>query len=259
MPLNHSIPTRNSSIIAEEAARLMFVEAIEGYGEARRKTCEKLGIAPHTPGLPDAADIDRALQALQRQCWDEETAREWRTRLMAAIKVVQSLKPFSPRLVGALTRGIVLPIRCIQLHAFAEQPEELIWTLSERGIATESDERRYADPQARSTRGKSRTHRQKSARASTQTFPMIRFCGPLDVDVEVTVFAPGREHHSPPSPIDGRPIPRLDQDAIERLIAAPPLAPVFQSNSNTGRPDAISGPETPQNAMARKPQDPTRG
>lgn len=193
---------QNRVRLAQEAARLMADEGVQGFAAAKRKAAERLGL-PANRHLPTNLQVEEALIAHQRLFRaDSQPMRLRRLREMA-LQAMRLVADFQPRLVGPVLAGTADAHSPVNLHLFAETPEQVDLLLMERSIPHSWDERLVrlnADRQER--------------------FPLCRFMA-ADVTVEMTVFPPVGLRQAPLSPVDGRPMRRAALDAVEQLLADP--------------------------------------
>lgn len=191
--------SRTRQRLAEEAARIVLEEGVRDYGLAKRKAADHLGITGRRD-LPANTEIESAVLERNRLFASPEQRQEYIARLQAAEVVMVRLEPIETRLVGPLLLGIVEPQAVINLHGFAETVEEVIIELGGRGIQCRSGERHY-----------------RGAGTDIRA-PFLSFRGPEGTDVELTVFPLDGVRQAPPSPIDGRPMRRLNLAGVRNLI-----------------------------------------
>lgn len=186
--------------IVEEAARIVCVEQLTDYRQAKRKAAQHLGLPPNAP-LPDNAAIQDAVLEYQR-LFGGETYRATLQRLReTAVIVMKLLAGWSPRLVGAVVSGAVTPAHRVQLHLFSDSAEAVDIDLMNRGIAFEPGARVYRYPGGHDAE-----------------VPLLR----MEVDgqgVDAAVFVEDDVRRVPINPLDGKPFRRLDLAAAERLAA----------------------------------------
>ena len=185
--------------VAQEAARIMLDHGVRDYGVAKRKAAERLGVRDDGQ-LPRNTEIKEALVEYQRLFHGERHRARLLTLRQAALEALRFFEPFSPRLVGAVLDGSADDHSAVAIHVFAEAPEELALFLEERAIPFDMDQRRM-----------------RYARDEEQDYPVCRFAAG-DVNVDVTVFPTGAIRRAPLSPVDGRPMRRLDQRGLEVLL-----------------------------------------
>ncbi|MCC5867608.1 MAG: hypothetical protein JJU27_03770 [Gammaproteobacteria bacterium] len=186
--------------LAEEAARILFDEAIDDYGLAKRKARERLGL-PSNMSLPKNTEVEQALMTLQRLFGG--AAHDARIRQMreTAAEAMRVLEAFRPRLVGPVLAGTATDASAVNLHLFADPAEEVLMVLLGKRIPFESFERRL------------RTR----AGAGYEEFPAARFVAG-DVPVEITIFPTHGVRQAPLSPIDGRPMRRAGRAEVLALL-----------------------------------------
>ncbi|MBT0895011.1 nucleotidyltransferase domain-containing protein [Geobacter hydrogenophilus] len=126
--------------VAQEAARLMYEEGVREYRDAKRKAARRFGpekalsLGSH---LPSNAEIHGELQRLIG-LHEEEVLPERLLRLRcAALRLMEMLAPFEPRLVGSVLTGAVTEQSDIDLHLFAASHEEVEEFLRGKGIPYE--------------------------------------------------------------------------------------------------------------------------
>jgi hypothetical protein len=201
------MPRRNSPrsgnlrrALAQEAARIMAEHGIHDFLTAKRKAAERLGIV-EASALPRNTEIEMALAEYQRLfAADSHSARLQEQRL-AALRAMQYLADFKPRLVGAVLSGTATDHADVQLHLFADRPEAVALQLLESGIEHEVTERRLRLNVER-----------------TRSFPGLRFELQRQL-FDATVFPLDGIRQAPISPVDGRPMRRADAAELETLVA----------------------------------------
>ncbi|MCC5861918.1 MAG: hypothetical protein JJT93_08435 [Gammaproteobacteria bacterium] len=190
-------PTRR---IAEEAARIILDDAVQDYGLAKRKARERLGL-PLTLALPKNTEVEQALVALQTLFGGTEHTARLDSMRRTALEAMRALAAFSPRLVGPVLAGTATEHSAVNLHVFADTPEEVLMALFELRIPFDSFERRL------------RTR----AGAGYEEFPALRFIAG-DTPIEVTVFPCHGVRQAPLSPVDGKPMRRAAEAEILSLL-----------------------------------------
>lgn len=178
----------------------MAEQGVRDFSLAKRKAAERIGCAEKNQ-LPTNEEIETALAEHLRIFHGDSQPFRLKHLRETAVRAMQLLDPFQPRLVGPTLKGTADDHSPINLHLFATQPEEVSWYLQEQRIPHEMGERRY--------RGK-----------PPLIYPMYSFIAG-DVVVELTVFPLDGIRHAPPSPVDGRPIKRANIEAVRRLLGEP--------------------------------------
>jgi len=189
--------------IAREAARLMYEEGVREYRDAKRKAAKSFGpekalsLGSH---LPSNAEIHEQLAILVRMHEGDAQPERLRRMRLAALSWLELFEPFRPYLVGSVLTGTVREESDIDLHLFADSPEEVERFLDERDIPY--------DPETVSIRYGSEIH---------DYFHLY-----LEEDgivIDCTVYEPDERHRRPKSSITGRPMERADAARLRELIA----------------------------------------
>lgn len=195
---------RIRQLIASEAARLMYEEGIHEYRDAKRKAAGRYGSAKalqlgsHLPSNAEIhAELRRLLSLHEAEILPE---RLLRMRLLA-LEVMELLAPFHPYLVGSVLNGTATKRSDIDLHLFAQSPEEVEAYLDQRDISFTSEV--------------------VSIRRGSEyvEFPHI-YLEEDGTEIECTVYAPEDLHRIPKSSITGRPMERADTKKLTKIIRA---------------------------------------
>jgi predicted nucleotidyltransferase len=188
--------------IAREAARIMYEDGVKEYRDAKRKAAKSFGpeksltLGSH---LPSNAEIHEELSRLIRMNeGDAQPERLLRMRLLA-LSWLELFKPFRPYLVGSVLTGTVTERSDIDLHLFADSPEEVELFLEERDIPYE--------PETVSIRYGSEFREYYHL-----------FLDDEEIVVECTVYDTSERHQRPKSSITGRPMERADAARLRELI-----------------------------------------
>lgn len=205
MGTNYSVHERNRVLIAQEAARILSEEGVKDYRLAKRKAAERLGLRPNGD-MPRNSEVESALREHQRLFGGEDQARQLARLRATALEAMRFFARFRPRLVGSVLAGTASAHTPVELHLFAETPEEVMFFLMEHDIPYESAERRFrlsADEYA--------------------SYPVYVFVAE-EVGIDLTVFPSGRRGPPPLSPVDGRPIRRADLAEVAGLEGSPDIS-----------------------------------
>lgn len=186
--------------LVAEAARIICEESVLDYRSAKLKAAQRLGLSTRG-ALPDNARIQAAVIEYQRIFGGAAYARRLLALRAAAVQGMRLLKPFEPRLVGAVATGAITSAHRVQLHGFADKPESLDLFLEHRQIPYEQDERDYRYPDG-----------------SEDSVPLARFEAG-DIGIDVAMFALDDQRRAPLSPSDGLPMKRLTLAQAEALAA----------------------------------------
>ena len=125
-------------------------------------------------------------------------------RLQTAVQAMRLLVDYQPRLVGAVATGATTEEHRVQLHCFADKPEQIDWLLESRGIPFDVSDRRHRYPDGQSG-----------------DVPVLDFMA-AEIGVSVSVFPERELRRAPLSPVDGLPMKRLELAAVESLAGEIP-------------------------------------
>ena len=204
---NHGrIPSRTGSFelnrlaVCEEAARIMDQQGIRDFQVAKTKAVERLGLGRRFP-LPSNREIEQALKQRLRlfnaEVWTNRCRLLWRL----ATETMEMFSSYNPRVVGPLLRGIVTDKTPVELHLFADSPEEITDSFLEYAIPYECFDKRV------------RFRRNRYA-----LIPAFRFACE-DVSVELLAFARKDIREAPICPVDGQPMRRLSLPRAREMLA----------------------------------------
>ena len=185
--------------LAQEAARIMSEHGIRDFLTAKRKAAERFGVVDGSV-LPRNTEIEDALAEYQRLFGGSRHTQSIAAQRSAALSAMQMLSDFEPRLVGSVLAGTATEHNDIQLHLFAERPESITFRLMDLGIDHEVVERRVRFGSDR-----------------VVAYPGVHF----EIDdhtVDATVFPVDGIRQAPVSPVDGKPMRRIDADELEVLL-----------------------------------------
>ena len=189
-------------MIAREAARLMYEEGVREYRDAKRKAAKRFGpekalsLGSH---LPSNAEIHQELHRLIK-CYEKDVLPQRLLKLrLIALKWMEFFSSFSPYLVGSVLSGVVTERSDIDIHLFAEDPEEVESFLGERNIAFEIE--------VISVRKGGKMH----------DYPHI-YLKDSEIEVECSIYPRVERHHVPKSSITGKPMIRADAKKLRKII-----------------------------------------
>lgn len=191
------------SRVVQEAARIICEDGLSDYRLAKQKAVERLGLGFGTP-LPSNADVQTAVIQYQRLFGGRAYADRLTHLRRTAVQAMRLLAEFRPRLVGAVATGATTDTHHVQLHCFADKPEQIDWLLESAGLRYEVSERRY-----------------RYGDGQTSDVPVLSFMA-ADVGIDVAVFPERGMRDVPLSPADGQAFRRLDLAAAEALAAEAP-------------------------------------
>src|SRR6187551_2086452 len=194
--------------LAQEAARIMSEQGIRDFLTAKRKAAERFSVTDGSV-LPKNTEIEDALAEYQRLFGGSKHGETLAAQRNAALSAMQLLVDFQPRLVGSVLSGTATEHNDIQLHLFAERPESITFRLMDFGIEHEVVERRV-----------------RFGADRVLAYPGVHFDFE-DHTVDATVFPVDGIRQAPVSPVDGKPMRRVDADELEVLLDAE-VAPMAQ-------------------------------
>jgi hypothetical protein len=190
---------RMREVVTQEAAKIMAEEGVSDYLVAKRKAAQRLG-APDTRNLPTNREIQAALEDYQRLFVGEDQRHLVRRLRETALEAMEFFLRFEPRLVGSVLHGTATPHSDVNLHLFADAPEEVAIFLMDNQIPYELTERRF-----------------RFGPEQFETFPVYRFVAG-EVAVDLTVFGRNGLRQAPMSRIDGQPMERANVGAVKALL-----------------------------------------
>lgn len=185
--------------IAQEAARLMSEEGVRDFYVAKRKAAQHLG-APDTRNMPRNQEVEAALHEYQRLFRGQEQVDQLNGLRESAVQAMHFLATFQPRLVGSVLSGTAGEHANINLHLFADTPEEVSLFLMDNNIPFQPSTRRL-----------------RIGRDDWEEFPCYEFLAGA-YPVELVVFPSEGRRDAPRSPVDGRPMQRARIDEVELLL-----------------------------------------
>jgi len=183
-------------------------QGIRDFLTAKRKAAERFGVTDGSV-LPKNTEIEDALAEYQRLFDGTRHGETLAAQRSAALSAMQMLADFDPRLVGSVLTGTATEHNDIQLHLFAERPESITFRLMDLGIDHEVVERRV-----------------RYGADRVVAYPGVHFEFDDHV-VDATVFPIDGIRQAPVSPVDGKPMRRIDADELEVLLDAE-VAPMAQ-------------------------------
>ncbi|MFB6261692.1 MAG: hypothetical protein ABEJ96_06755, partial [Thiohalorhabdaceae bacterium] len=198
-----------------EAARLMVEEGIKDFAAAKRKAARHLGGSPgNAKDLPTNREIQDEVELRLRMYRDTPDARAHLRRLReTALAAMQFFADYRPRLVGSVLAGTATEHSDINLHLFAETPEEVEILLDDSGIPFERTTKRHS-------------FGDRGPEAFPAVSLVVGYAPPPDdlgrrngaavvdgVTVGATIFPPR-------SPVTGRPVERAKIARVQDLLDA---------------------------------------
>ncbi|MFQ6087072.1 MAG: hypothetical protein ACE5OV_03520, partial [Candidatus Bathyarchaeia archaeon] len=117
--------------VAREAALLLYTSQEKEYKQAKKRAAENLGARM----LPSNLEVARELDAIAEET--EGASRHERLIQMRkeALKIMQVLEDFKPRLIGSVWRGAINRNSDIDIVAFASKPNAVLAQLQKGGFS----------------------------------------------------------------------------------------------------------------------------
>ncbi len=191
---------RARQIVAQEAARIIVNHGVRDYQTAKQKAVVRLGLLDRG-SLPGNAEIEAAVAEHLQIFGGESHQDHLRLMRVAALSAMVLLSSFAPRLVGPVLVGTANENSAVNLHLFADSPEDVAMELSELGVNYRPYENRL-----------------KSRRGQVENYAGFHFHH-SNSPIEATVFPVDGIRQAPMSPIDGRPMKRINTDGVQQLLA----------------------------------------
>ena len=196
--------------LAHAAARLMAEGGIRDYHQAKLKAADRLGIHDDA-SLPRNREIEDALREYQRLFVGESQAAGVRLRREAAVRALEFLAPFDPRLVGSVLDGTADANSPVALHLHVDDADAVPRFLEEHAIPAEARSRRLRlDP-----------HRELDA-------PVWLFSAE-DLTFDITVLPHAVLRQAPLSGVDERPMKRASLSQLQQILAEDEIT-AYESN-----------------------------
>lgn len=186
-------------LVAQETARIIVNHGVRDYRLAKRKAAERLGFNARG-SLPGNTEIEAAVAEHLQIFGGDSHEDHLRLMRVAALATMQLLASFTPRLVGPVLVGTADENSVINLHVFADSPEAVALELDDIGLQFRLYERRL-----------------KSRHNQVETYAGFQFHH-NNSSIEATVFPVDGIRQAPMSPIDGKPMRRVDSNGVQELL-----------------------------------------
>jgi hypothetical protein len=195
----NSESSRARQVVAQEAARIIVNHGVRDYRVAKQKAAERLGMNGKG-SLPGNAEVEAAISEHLQLFGGESHQNLLRLMRTAALAAMELLGKFSPRLVGPVLAGTADDNSAVNLHVFADSAEMVAMEIGDLGIQFRPYERRL-----------------KSRRGQIDVCAGFEFSY-CNETIQATVFPVDGIRQAPMSPIDGKPMKRVDTDAVQELL-----------------------------------------
>lgn len=186
--------------LAHEAARLIAEGGVHDYRQAKLKAASRLDIRDDA-SLPRNREIEHALREYQRLFQGDTQMRGLHLRRQAALRAMQFLAEFDPRLVGPVLQGTADSNSPVCLHLYTDDPKVVSAFLEDHGIPAEA-----------------RARRLRLDRTRSEDFDVWVFSAE-GLTFDLTVLPTNALRQAPLSNIDERPMQRASKAQVQRLLA----------------------------------------
>ncbi len=195
-------PMKNSKLrrqIAFEAAQLMYRRQESEYYRAKQKAAKRICRGWVKPGdLPSNAEIRDMIQMFARTHEGELRTKHLLEMRLEALRMMQLLRAYRPRLIGSVLTGHVRQGSDIDLHVFSDSVSAVSATLEREGIIHDIERKQV------------RKHGEE--RVFTHIHIADRY------PFELTIYAADQAHVVSKSSITGKPIERVSIRELEQLF-----------------------------------------
>lgn len=185
--------------IAHEAAKIVALEGMEDFLQAKKKAAQQLNIN-NKRLLPSNSEIELALIEYQSLFLPEQQSEIISSLRKTAYEAMQLLKEFKPRLTGSVLSGTANKNSEIIIHVFSETSEKVSLFLQEKKIPVSLCERRL-----------------KPEKRIHTYFTAIKFIAG-DTDIVLIVLPLPLLKNSPLDPITQRPMQRANLEEVRKLV-----------------------------------------
>lgn len=119
-------------MLIREAARLMYEEDIKQYHDAKQIAAKRIfgrgrkgSLSIRTRDLPSNGEIAEEVANLVNFYEASSIEKQLFSMRVTALDIMQTLKPFYPRLIGSVSTGKIRQKSDIDLHLFTDDTEQL--------------------------------------------------------------------------------------------------------------------------------------
>lgn len=207
-------PDHRASIrhrVAVEAARILYHREVKEYLHAKREAARRQGVVH----MPSNREVHEQLLLIARKVDGDEHLLRLTAMRREAIKLMELLEPYRPRLIGSVLTGHIRKGSDIDLHAYSEDLDAICDTLREAGYLPDVEV----------------VHSRKGGEANEYVHIHLEDVGGFEV--EITLYAPEELHNHPRCGITGGAMKRAtlaevrqilrDSSPVAELAPAPPI------------------------------------
>ncbi len=185
--------------IAHEAAKLVAIDGLENFLQAKKKAAQQLGIN-NKRMLPSNSEIEAALIEYQSLFHKDKQVQTLCGLRKIACESMMLLKEYNPRLVGSVLTGTANQYSEIIIHVFSDTPELISLFLENNGIPTLICERRL-----------------QIEKNNHVYFTAFKFIAG-DINIVLIVLPLENLKNAPIDPITERPMERARLSDVKKLI-----------------------------------------
>ena len=126
--------------IAYEAAKIMTEHRSDNMAHACQKAASRLGVT-HRQQMPTREEIEEALREQQRLLRGDAQTQTLNLLRRSALEAMRALHKFNPILVGPVYQGTADTNSRVQLHLYADTPEDVLFALTDLKIPWQERQR----------------------------------------------------------------------------------------------------------------------
>lgn len=186
--------------IAYEAARIMTEYRSDNIAYACQKAATKLGVSRRQQ-MPTREEVEEALREQQWLLRGDEQQQVLLHLRQSALRAMQSLHRFNPMLVGSVFQGTADSNSHVQLHLFADTPEDVLFALSDLQIPWQEKQRSLI-----------------FRKGGRREIPSFQF-NAGGVVFELLVLSAQTPHNRPLDPLDNQPMQGANLKQLQALVA----------------------------------------
>ena len=192
-------PSKLRRQIAWDAARLMYQRQESEYYRAKMKAAKRICRGWVKPAdLPSNAEIRDQIQMLAHLHEGESRFANLRDMRLEALRVMQLLAKFRPRLIGSVLTGHIRAGSDIDIHLFADSIESICHELEREGMVFDVERKRV----------------KKHGEERTFVHIHVRDRFPL----ELTIYPSDKAHYVWKSSITGKAMERASIAELEQFL-----------------------------------------
>jgi predicted nucleotidyltransferase len=122
--------------VARESAILLYTSQEKEYKQAKRRAAQTLGVRVLPSNLEVAEELDRIADETEGSLRQERILQMRKD----ALKIMDALRDFNPRLIGSVWRGTAHRNSDIDIEAFTSSPEAVLAQLKKSNFKIERTE-----------------------------------------------------------------------------------------------------------------------